>query len=274
MRMTSVTSMPIARSRPQAGIWKSAANAITCTPQPVSPGNTVESQAPHSLAARNVLWSWFLALFVGTVVSGVVVSLTGHMNSTAAEVPVWVTGVSVASMWIAMLAVLYRTRPETPHFNADALKWFRIIDLVGVPIGFFCQFILVTAVTWPLQKMWPDSFSSDQVSKRATDLTNTAPGIWMLLLIVVVVVGAPLVEEIVYRQVVQQDLVRRWGKAGGIVVTAAVFAAVHMQLVEFAGLFAFALVLGVVRYRTGRLGTSIITHMAFNAAGLLMVILK
>lgn len=274
MRMTSVTSMPIARSRPQAGIWKIAANAITCTPQPVSPGNTVETQAPHSLAARNVLWSWFLALFVGTAVSGAVVSLTGHMNSTAAEVPVWVTGVSVASMWIAMLAVLYRTRPETPHVNADALKWFRIVDLVGVPIGFFCQFILVTAVTWPLQKMWPDSFSSDQVSKRATDLTNTAPGIWMLLLIVVVVVGAPLVEEIVYRQVVQQDLVQRWGKAGGIVVTAAVFAAVHMQLVEFAGLFAFALVLGVVRYRTGRLGTSIITHMAFNAAGLLMVILK
>lgn len=234
----------------------------------------MESRAPHSLAARNVLWSWFLALFVGTAISGAVISLTGHMNSTVDEVPMWVTGVSVASMWASMLVVLHRTRPETPHINGDALQWFRIVDLAGVPLGFLCQFVLVTAVTWPLQKLWPDSFSSDEVSKRATDLTNTAPGAWKLLLVLIVVVGAPIVEEIVYRQVVQQDLVKRWGRTVGIVATAAVFAAVHMQLVEFAGLFAFALVLGVTRQRTGRLGTSIVTHMAFNAAGLLMVILK
>lgn len=226
------------------------------------------------MAARNVLGAWLLALFVGMAISSAIISLTGHMNSTVEEVPIWVTGVSVVSMWVAMLAVLRRTRPETPHINGDAFKWFRVVDLVGVPLGFFCQFVVVTAVTWPLQKMWPDSFSSDEVSKRATDLTNTAPGMWKLLLILIVVVGAPLVEEIVYRQVVQQDLVQRWGKAVGIAVTAAVFAAVHMQLVEFAGLFAFALVLGVVRQRTGRLGTSIVTHMAFNAAGLLMVLLK
>jgi membrane protease YdiL (CAAX protease family) len=272
--MTCATNTATAPSRPRAGTWKIAVNATTCTPQPVSPGRSVESRAPHSLAARNVLWSWFLALFVGTAVSAIALLATDHASTPTNEVPIWATSVGVVAMWVAMLAVLYRTRPETPHVNADALTWFRIVDLVGVPLGIFCQFIVVTAVTWPLQKLWPDSFSSDQVSKRATDLTNTAPGIWILLLIVVVVAGAPLVEEIVYRQVVQQDLVQRWGKAGGVVVTAAVFAAVHMQLVEFAGLFAFALVLGVVRQRTGRLGTSIITHMAFNAAGLLMVILK
>ncbi|MEY4633515.1 MAG: hypothetical protein RLZ18_887 [Actinomycetota bacterium] len=96
----------------------------------------------------------------------------------------------------------------------------------------------------------------------------------MVLLILIVVVGAPLVEEVIYRGTVQSDLVTRWGNKVGIGVTAFVFAAIHQSPVEFAGLFAFALVLGVSRHRTGRLGTSIITHMAFNAAGLVLVILK
>jgi membrane protease YdiL (CAAX protease family) len=50
-----------------------------------------------------------------------------------------------------------------------------------------------------------------------------------------------------------------------------VFGAVHLQPVEFPGLFAFALLLGYVYRRTGRLGMCITTHMAFNACGLLLV---
>ena len=227
------------------------------------------------LAARNVLWSWFLALIIGTAISGTVVSLTGHMNSTAAEVPVWVTGLSVLCMWSASLVVLGRTRPESPRVNRQLKSWFNRKDLyVGIPLGIFCQYILVTAVTWPLSKVWPSTFSSEEVSKRATDLTNTAPGAWMILLVLIVVVGAPFVEEVIYRGTVQPDLVNRWGTTVGVVVTAFVFAAIHQSPVEFAGLFAFALVLGVARHRTGRLGTSIITHMAFNAAGLVLVILN
>ena len=37
------------------------------------------------------------------------------------------------------------------------------------------------------------------------------------------------------------------------------------------GLLAVALVFGWLRDRTGRLGASILTHMAFNAAGLWLV---
>jgi len=43
--------------------------------------------------------------------------------------------------------------------------------------------------------------------------------------------------------------------------------------VEFPGLFAFALVLGWARHSTGTIGTSIVTHMAFNATGLALVVL-
>jgi membrane protease YdiL (CAAX protease family) len=46
-----------------------------------------------------------------------------------------------------------------------------------------------------------------------------------------------------------------------------------MQPVEFPGLFAFAFVLGWARYSTARIGMPIVTHMAFNATGLALVVL-
>ena len=104
-------------------------------------------------------------------------------------------------------------------------------------------------------------------------MVDDANGGWIFLLALVVIVGAPIVEEIVYRGVVQPGLVSSWGRSVGILVTAVLFAAIHMQPVEFPGLFAFALVLGWARHSTGTIGTSIVTHMAFNATGLALVVL-
>jgi hypothetical protein len=144
---------------------------------------------------------------------------------------------------------------------------------VGIPLGIASQIVLVNVVNWPLTRLFPDAFSFDEVSKRASDLVDAAHGGWVVLLAVVVIIGAPIVEEIVYRGVVQPGLVASWGRSVGIVTTAALFAAIHMQPVEFPGLFAFALVLGWARHSTATIGMSIVTHMAFNATGLLLVVL-
>ena len=49
---------------------------------------------------------------------------------------------------------------------------------------------------------------------------------------------------------------------------------VHLEPIEFPGLFAFALVLGFCYRRTQRVGLSMVTHLAFNATGLLLVALS
>jgi membrane protease YdiL (CAAX protease family) len=132
----------------------------------------------------------------------------------------------------------------------------------------------MNVVNWPLTKLFPSAFSFDEISQRATDLSNTAPGAWKILLVLVVVVGAPIVEEIVYRGAVQTHLQRTANTGAAIVGTAVLFAAIHMSPIEFPGLFTFALVLGYSRRRSGTLGLSIVTHMAFNAAGLVLVLVK
>jgi membrane protease YdiL (CAAX protease family) len=89
-----------------------------------------------------------------------------------------------------------------------------------------------------------------------------------------VVVGAPIIEELVYRGLLQGALVRRVRPAVAVVVVALLFALVHFRPVQYPGLFAFGLVLGVCALRTRRLGMAIAAHVGFNAAGLAWVALR
>jgi len=57
------------------------------------------------------------------------------------------------------------------------------------------------------------------------------------------------------------------------VITAAVFAAFHLEPTRLALLFVAGLVLGVVRYRTGSLTAPIVAHMVINAPAGIFVML-
>jgi membrane protease YdiL (CAAX protease family) len=179
-------------------------------------------------------------------------------------------------MWSVFLIAVPRYLPYEESLRYRSFgRWISPRDVViGVPLGFASQYILMNVINWPLMQLFPDSFSSDEISKRATDLVNTAPGLWVVVLILIVVVGAPIVEEIVYRGAVQSHLQRTAGTTAALLGTAVLFAAIHMSFIEFPGLFAFALVLGYTRLRSDTLGLPIVTHMAFNAAGLILVLVK
>ena len=118
--------------------------------------------------------------------------------------------------------------------------------------------------------MWSEAFSSDEIEQRAQDLWDKANGGWIIVLIIVVALGAPLIEELVYRGLILQALQSRLNDWLALLISAAWFALIHLQPVELPGLFAFALVLGICFQRTGRLGMAIFAHIGFNAAGLLL----
>lgn len=221
----------------------------------------------------SVLFRWFVVWISANFAAALVLVATGQSDSAA--IPMWATSLNVVAMWIVMVTAASRLIPfETEPFTTGPRRWIGAGDvLAGVPLGLAGQLLLVNLVNWPLSRIFPDTFNFDRISERADDLGDSAPGAWKILLVLVVVVGAPLVEEFLYRGCLQTGLERTWGSGAAVLVTAAVFAAVHLSPVEFPGLFAFALLLGLVRRRTGTLGLPIITHMAFNATGLLLVVL-
>ncbi len=201
------------------------------------------------------------------------ISVLGYAG--AEVVPTWVLALSALTLWGPYVGALLwvSKRNGTGGFIQDFALRFQARDLWGIPLGMASQLLLVVLVTLPFQWMFPSLFNKEAVEKRANDLFDAAQGGWIVLLIVVVIICAPLIEEIVYRGFIQHNLAVAYGARISLVLASFWFAAVHLQLAEFPGLFAFALVLGVCFSRTKRLGLSIVTHVSFNATALTVMAL-
>ncbi|MCG8589989.1 MAG: CPBP family intramembrane metalloprotease, partial [Proteobacteria bacterium] len=114
------------------------------------------------------------------------------------------------------------------------------------------------------------------VAERVARRLQTDTPIGALETALVVVGLAPVVEEWLFRGVVQQGLVAHLGRIGGVSATAGLFAMTHMNpsdsfestLVSFIGAFFTGCVLGAVRLATGSLLAAILLHAGVN--GLLL----
>jgi membrane protease YdiL (CAAX protease family) len=99
-----------------------------------------------------------------------------------------------------------------------------------------------------------------------------------IVIVLVVCVGAPLVEELFFRGLLQPRLVTRLGPTIGIGVASLVFGAAHLVAWEGPITLAYGwsiagagLVLGLVRHHAGRLGPAIAAHAIFNAQAMLVL---
>ncbi len=219
--------------------------------------------------------AWVAAYVLALPLQAMAISLSGYGGDDPDTWPISITVISVILLWIPFVVALAvvsrywgRARPLR-----DVRLSFRWADVAGIPIGIASQLFLLPLVYWPLQQWFPDTFSSEEVEERARTLWDKVDGGWIIALVAVVVIGAPLIEEIVYRGLILQSLQGRFNEILALVISAVWFAAIHLQPVEFPGLFVFAIVLGLCFQMTRRLGSAILAHAAFNATGLLLVAL-
>ena len=89
-----------------------------------------------------------------------------------------------------------------------------------------------------------------------------------LLFALAVGFGAPIVEELCYRGLLMTSLLKRgMSRWLSVIVSAALFAAMHLEPVRFALLFAIGLILGWARVHRNNTTTSIVAHMTNNMPG-------
>ncbi|MGH0036071.1 MAG: CPBP family intramembrane glutamic endopeptidase [Myxococcota bacterium] len=102
----------------------------------------------------------------------------------------------------------------------------------------------------------------------------SAEGFLGILEVALVVVGiAPVVEEWLYRGLIQQGLVMHMGRAAGVLATACLFGLAHFQpgysvaasVGTFLAVLPLGVVLGMVRIATGSLLAPILFHAGYNA---------
>ena len=216
------------------------------------------------------LLTWLAAWLLGQVVALVVYSAGGYEDVD--DVPISVLFVSQLLVWGIFIGamVLASRRGGTGRFRDDYQFDARGVDLLGVPIGVLSQLVLVPLVYLPLERLWEDVFTEERLTENAKDLVDRASGGSMVLLVLMVCVGAPVVEELVYRGLVQGSLADRVNPLPAWLAASALFALIHFRPVEYPGLLVIGLVCGACALVTGRLGMAIACHVGFNVTGLLL----
>lgn len=216
--------------------------------------------------------TWAAAWIFGQLLAVVILAAAGYDDLD--EVPIWLLFVTQLVVWTVFLAALSLAsqRAGSGRFRRDYRVRFRPLDVVGVPIGALTQLVVVPLVYLPLERVWEGTFTEEKLSENAKDLVDRASGASMVLLVVMVCIGAPIVEELVYRGLLLGSLAARFNHAPSLVAASLLFAIVHFRPVEYPGLLVIGLVCGAGLLLTGRIATAVACHVGFNVAGLLLAV--
>ena len=245
---------------------------------PLSP-----SGEPDPLGAGEPTPTWGLGeVFVGilgslalsTLVGALIIGIAGW--ETSDDIPVWGMALLQIPLWGGYLgAVLFAGRRLGNGVVADFGVRQQWLDVpIGLVIGIVAQLVVLPAIYLPI--LWALGSDQDELSRPARELASRANSSFGWILFALIVgVGAPVVEELFYRGLFLRAL-RKKGLAPAlcVVISAAVFAAIHFQPLQFPGLFVVGLVCGALVARTGRLGPAVWAHIGFNATAALSLYLS
>ncbi len=114
--------------------------------------------------------------------------------------------------------------------------------------------------------LWPPPAFFLELMERISGPGNTSERLITLLLAGVL---GPVAEEFLFRGLIQQGLVRRYGPRSGITATALLFAVYHLNPWQGVAAFQLALLLGWLTHRSRRIGYAVALHCANNLTALL-----
>jgi uncharacterized protein len=255
-------------------------------PSPIVPLPTPPPHVDDRAAAsapdgtRPVRWGfgdaivgWIIGIVGGAIAYEFVLALSGTDRDNADDLPIGWIAIAQLGLWFGLLGTpLLVSRIKGNGMRRDfglSAKW---VDLpVGALWGLLGQFGILLVVYLPMS--WVFDITRDEFSEPAQEMSDRATNpIGVVLLVLIVGVGAPIVEEIFYRGLVQRSLINRFGPVWGIGLASVIFGAVHFQGYQLPALALAGLLFGLLAYRAQRLGPAIFAHMVFNLAAVVSLL--
>lgn len=241
------------------------------------------------LAVVGLSLASFLALAIARLAYGVSAADFASLTAAPGRYPqAWSVlmlyeGLSLAGLGAGAAAVPLVLRQGVGRYFAPrrlpAVWW-----LGGAGLLIICLIpFLSTIVAWNADAHFPAALHGFELWARdketqASDLTKlltqfNSPARLLVGLLVIAVVPA-VAEELVFRGVIQRNLVRWFGSRHvGVWLAAAIFSAVHVQFFGFVPRFVLGLVLGYLYEWSGNILVSMAAHFTQNAFQLVLLYL-
>jgi membrane protease YdiL (CAAX protease family) len=207
----------------------------------------------------------FLVIFTLTIFAIAAGNLTPGINplelpAIASAIP-WVTAASVpvgflASLWLLKAQSSHRrTKPLWDSRElTDGRAWLYLLGAVVVNLG-------AGAVLSPFV-----SNAEGGAEKTMNDLLAGGSGSLPILLMgFAVICLAPIAEEWLFRGILQPAFTERWNGTVALLLTAALFALIHLSIILFPIYMLYGLTFGLLVQRRKSLTFAIIAHVSWNA---------
>jgi uncharacterized protein len=225
-----------------------------------------------------------LGIAVAGAIGGIALSFVIVLILRAADRPGGRTLELVLSqlgLWTGLVgACVYASRRHGTGSLVNDFGWrFRRIDIGLGLAGSIAGRIASTTIVVPFAPFIQSYRHVRAPDRTVFDKVASGAGGWTVL-ILIVCVGAPLIEELFFRGLLQSRLVEVLGPTRGISIAALVFGAAHViawdgpvTLLYGLAIAGAGLVLGLIRHMTSRLGTSTSAHAWFNVQAMVAIAL-
>ncbi len=212
----------------------------------------------HGVVSRPNYPSWgdllvLLGVFiVATVVGSLLVSILQKIGSVSQGFGIFLGYLFQFSVTIGF--GLYQRKTHSPQGTPSLKMGIKKLDFTIILLGTIV--VLATGIVIePLLETFPNKYI-DQLSAQM------GAGGWMMVTSIVV---APVMEETLFRGIVQHSLTRKYGAWRGLLIASAVFGIVHFNPQQVVNAFMVGLILGYIYYRTEALLPVILIHCINNA---------
>ncbi len=214
--------------------------------------------------------SFLCGLMVSTLLVGTYVAARG-LDEEETKRDLGFALLSAAGIWVGFLALplLWSRRHGGPsRLLGLSARW---VDLpLGLAVGLAST--IVTAIVSALALTKGEQDALELIAREQVDRAQGAVAV--VLLFIAICLVTPVAEELFFRGLLFRSLQGVTGVVVALGVMGLIFGLLHYQfesmsgrvlLVQLGMLTLFGIALGVVAYRTGRLGAAIVAHAVFNS---------
>lgn len=210
------------------------------------------------------IWPPILGLMV-LVPTAVLIASLALVIPLAIAAVISATALGLLQVTLVWLLAIRAWPPPLAHVGFARPRTSRLITTVGLVVAaLVCSLGFAQLYTMVAMALGWDFLMPPEIPDGLL-----LPGGWVVFSGLALAVWTPIAEEVFFRGFILRGLANRWGVATALVVSAAVFAALHLAPALLLPVFVTGLLLGFLYHRTGSLWPCIAVHAAQNLVAVL-----